>query len=106
LEESGGKLMWIKMVFLSYMSLTVVGQEDDGTYNYLIDTYGKYKQKHISLSTKQVIPFKIGEPFIAYFIGECSDAWTVDVSWTTNKEFICNADYIETKEEVYKNDSN
>ncbi len=91
-----------KLIFLAYMSVSVVGQEDDLTYNYYMQTKSKLNRKHISLSTKQILPYKIGEEFIGYVHAECEEMRTVDKHWVMNKEIICSADRITTKQGVYE----
>jgi len=89
-------------MFLTYMSISVVGQENDGTYNYLLITKSKLNRKSISISTKQVIPYKLGEEFIGYVYGECTDTMTINESYVTNKEYLCLADRVVTNKGVYE----
>lgn len=95
-------MMWTKLVFLTYMSITVVGQEDDGTNNYLIQTKNKLNRKHISLSTKHELPYKLGEEFIGYVWAECTKMMTVDKQHNINGESVCTADRVQTKIGVYE----
>jgi len=93
--------MWIKMVFVAYMSITVTDQENNGTHNYLIETTDR-NPKAISISTKNPIPYKTGEKFIARFHGKCQEAWSISDSWETKKNYICTANYLETHKGVIK----
>ena len=93
--------MWVNMVFMTYMAITTTGQEDDGTYNYLVESTGSGKYS-ISISTKDPLPYGKRESFIARFRGECSNVFTIDDNWVTSKAYICNADSLQTKKGVFK----
>lgn len=102
--------MFFNVMFLIHMSITSVGQESDGTYNYLLESASNLDHKYISLSSKQVIPTKIGENFLAKFKGECSEMWNYNTdkdfahlpdSWLKGRNYICSAESVQTSDQIY-----
>jgi len=96
-----GLRMWVNMIFMIHMSITVIGQEGDGSYNYLIESASNYNKYSISISTKDPLPYAKRESFIARFRGECSEIWAGDNEHSSRKVHICNATSLQTKKGVY-----
>lgn len=79
-----------------HMLITHTGTEQSGVHNYLIESTVTMP-KYISITTKEPIPYKVGEKFIGRFDGACNE-----VTDDGFRFLICNAKSIETKKGTFK----